>query len=43
MKQLFIEIRNSLKYQEANEEEKKNILTNWQNTPEAKALRNKKQ
>jgi hypothetical protein len=41
MKRLFIDIRNSLKYQEADDQEKKRILENWHETDEAKALANK--
>ena len=41
MKRLFIDIRNSLKYQEADEQEKKRILENWHETDEAKTLANK--
>jgi hypothetical protein len=41
MKKLFIDIRNSLNYQEADEQEKKRILENWHETDEAKALVNK--
>ena len=42
MKKLFMDIRNSLNYQEADEQEKKRILENWHETDEAKALANKK-
>ena len=41
MKRLFIDIRNSLNYQVADEQEKKRILENWHETDEAKALANK--
>ena len=41
MSRLFIDIRNSLKYQEADEQGKKRILENWHETDEAKALVNK--
>ncbi len=41
MSRLFIDIRNSLKYQEADHQERKRILENWHETDEAKALANK--
>ena len=41
MSRLFIDIRNSLNYQEADHQERKRILENWHETDEAKALANK--